>query len=213
MLLVLGLLPVGLGCKARRQAPKSRDPHVPRTATPARARTVATARPAPHRLTAKTLASASDAEVEQRIIGAVLRRIKGGDLRQEYKAVSRLPPVLRAFYATWLLEAAGDLERFFFQGDPRFADDALAGMTLYGATAHAALFRKALKEARAELAARRSPHRDITDGFASDCGAPPLRKLSQRFFALPGLASQRIAHARAHPQPYLAALQGRDQAR
>jgi hypothetical protein len=112
----------------------------------------------------------------------------GDDVSRIPDVVRSLPPGLRAIYTTYVVDmevSNGGFNQFFWNPSSRYAEDALQGYELLGATEYAAVLRSALA-IRAEEQERLAPYdrAGTLEAFSGSYQVTGLGKADESYYAL-----------------------------
>jgi len=157
-------------------------------------------------LTVRAIKVASDSEVEAMFREYVAAKM--GDYSRETDVFVELPKGLQMFYATDLLEAEvnnGGFHQYFWNSSGNFARDALDGLKLIGAQAHAKLLQQAMAirdKEEAHMDAKKAE--GTAEAFSESARASALNKLDKEFYKLgDSLTKQRMKYVRAYPEMFV----------
>lgn len=138
-------------------------------------------------LTLDVLRSLPPEELGDAVIQHVAFQV-GDDVSRIPDVVRGLPAGLRAIYATYVVDmevSNGGFNQFFWNPSSRYADDALQGYELLGATEYAAVMREALA-IRAAEAERLAPydHAGTLEAFSASYQLTRLGEADESYYAL-----------------------------
>jgi hypothetical protein len=157
-------------------------------------------------LTVAILKQIPDADLEQALTDFVDCKLeKSGD--REREVFSALSPGFRAVFSTSVLEGEvdnGGFNQFFWNSSGAYAADAVAGLELLGATAHARLMRRAISIRDADRARTQTfKSRGTIEAFSESYKNNRLNDLDREFYKLANLSQARIKFVRARPELFV----------
>jgi len=130
----------------------------------------------------------------------------GKDPDRQAEAVNDLSPDLRAFYATWLVDAEvknGGFNQYFWNNGGGMAAAAVEGFRLPGAQDHASLMLKAVaiwEQERAEM--QHFEGEGTLEAFSEADESTALGELDAPYYDLPDIEAIHIRFIRAHPEMF-----------
>ena len=151
------------------------------------------------------LGTLSDDDLVHAVVEYVVRQLGKYPDRQA-EAVNDLSPGLRAFYATWLVDAEvknGGFNQYFWNNGGGMAAAAVEGFRLLGAQDHAALMLKAVtiwQQEREEM--EHLEAEGTLEAFSEADESTALGELDAPYYDLPDIEAVHIRFIRAHPEMF-----------
>lgn len=155
-------------------------------------------------LTAETLASIKDEDLEEAVRLHMYERMRG-KYENAREALEEFPVGLRAIYLTCDVEGEvnnGGFNQYYWNKSGEFANEAVEAFEFFSATKHAALMREA-NQVHAQEAAeiQRFKDRNTLEAFSESYKVTKLGPLDDRFYKLDeDLSKLRIAKIRSSPE-------------
>jgi hypothetical protein len=160
----------------------------------------------PRSVSLEDIANAPDEKVWQLIFLCQVARV-GGSALQQYEIVKAWSPGLRMLYATQVVDdevSNGGFNQFFFNSSGQFAEEAVEGFQLIGASARADIVARAIQQFFKDAPALRPYHQQRTmEAFMESYSHTDLGTFDQAWYEAPEFFSARTAYIRAHPLEFV----------
>ena len=164
-------------------------------------------RPIYKELTTEIIDSIDDNNIEQVVIDNIYEQV-GSDYRKEFENAQKLTKGQQAMFSIWWVEAEvnnGGFNQFYFNSSGQYAQMAVEGFVLFGATKFADLMRRA-NQIYNETKERLEEFDDGTmESFSESYKDNPLNALDEEFYELynsESLNQLRISYIRKHPTEF-----------
>lgn len=143
-------------------------------------------RPIYKELTSDILQSVNDDDLEQVIFDNIYEQL-GDDYAKEYQNLQKCSKGQQAFFVTWIVEGEvnnGGFNQFYFNSSGQYAEMAVEGFALFGATKYVDLMKRANK-IYSENEERLKSYDDGTiESFSESYKDNPLNALDDEFYEL-----------------------------
>jgi hypothetical protein len=164
-------------------------------------------RPVYKELTTEIIDSIDDNDLEQAVIDNIYEQV-GSDYEKDFENAQKLTKGQQAMFSVWWVEAEvnnGGFNQFYFNSSGQYAQMAVEGFELFGATNFADLMRRA-NQIYIENKERLEEFDDETmESFSESYKDNPLNPLDEEFYQLynsESLNQLRIAYIRKHPTEF-----------
>jgi uncharacterized protein DUF4375 len=151
------------------------------------------------------LETLSDDDLIHAVVEYVVLQL-GKDPNRQAAAVNDLSPGLRAFYATWLVDAEvknGGFNQYFWNNGGGMAAAAVEGFRLLGTQDHAALMLKAVAIWEQEREGLEHLEAEGTlEAFSEADESTALGELDAPYYDLADIEAVHIQFIRAHPEMF-----------
>ncbi|MCG8390001.1 MAG: DMP19 family protein [Cytophagales bacterium] len=159
-------------------------------------------------LTIQLIDSITDNDLEQAVIDNIYEQV-GDNYAKEFEHVQELTRGQQAMFSVWWVEAEvnnGGFNQFYFNSSGRYAQVAVDGFELFGATKFADLMRRA-NQVYKENKERLKKYDDGTlESFSESYKDNPLNALDEEFYALYNsepLNALRVKYIRENPAEFI----------